>query len=39
MIIGQVNLRDAINRQVDFTSNGKQYKLSQNPAVLLVRYV
>jgi malate synthase len=39
MIIGQVNLRDAINRQIDFTSNGKQYKLSQNPAVLLVRYV
>ncbi|KIK48391.1 hypothetical protein CY34DRAFT_72065 [Suillus luteus UH-Slu-Lm8-n1] len=37
MIIGQVNLRDAINRQIDFTSNGKQYKLSQNPAVLLVR--
>ncbi|KAG1760345.1 malate synthase [Suillus occidentalis] len=37
MIIGQVNLRDAVNRQIDFTSNGKQYKLSQNPAVLLVR--
>lgn len=37
MIIGQVNLRDAINRQIDFSSNGKQYKLSENPAVLLVR--
>jgi malate synthase len=39
MIIGQVNLRDAINRKIDFASNGKQYKLSENPAVLLVRYV
>ncbi|KAG1757811.1 malate synthase [Suillus lakei] len=37
MIIGQVNLRDAINRQIDFASSGKQYRLSENPAVLLVR--
>ncbi|KAG2369552.1 malate synthase [Suillus spraguei] len=37
MIIGQVNLRDAIKRQIDFTSGSKQYKLSANPAVLLVR--
>ncbi|KAI9460481.1 malate synthase [Lactarius psammicola] len=37
MIEGQVNLRDAIRRQVDFESNGKQYKLSPNPAVLIVR--
>ncbi|KAG1828389.1 malate synthase [Suillus variegatus] len=37
MIVGQVNLRDAINRQIDFSSSGKQYKLSENPAVLLVR--
>ncbi|KAG2075138.1 malate synthase [Suillus decipiens] len=37
MIIGQVNLRDAIRRQIDFTSGSKQYKLSENPAVLLVR--
>jgi malate synthase len=39
VIVGQVNLRDAINRQIDFSSSGKQYKLSENPAVLLVRYV
>jgi malate synthase len=37
VIVGQVNLRDAINRQIDFSSSGKQYKLSENPAVLLVR--
>ncbi len=37
MIDGQVNLRDAIRRQIDFESNGKQYKLSPNPAVLIVR--
>ncbi|ETW80666.1 hypothetical protein HETIRDRAFT_427649 [Heterobasidion irregulare TC 32-1] len=37
MIEGQVNLRDAIRRQIDFESNGKQYKLSPNPAVLIVR--
>ncbi|KAI0305676.1 malate synthase [Multifurca ochricompacta] len=37
MIEGQVNLRDAIRRKIDFESNGKQYKLSPNPAVLIVR--
>jgi len=37
MINGQVNLRDAIRRQIDFESGGKKYKLSENPAVLLVR--
>src|SRR6266446_3041488 len=37
MLEGQVNLRDAIRRQIDFESNGKQYKLSPNPAVLIVR--
>ncbi|KAF7321864.1 Malate synthase [Mycena kentingensis (nom. inval.)] len=37
MITGQVNLRDAIRRQIDFESNGKQYKLSEKPAVLIVR--
>ncbi|KAF8260718.1 malate synthase [Lactarius quietus] len=37
MIEGQINLRDAIRRQVDFESNGKQYKLSPKPAVLIVR--
>ncbi|KAI0745968.1 malate synthase [Earliella scabrosa] len=37
MIQGQVNLRDAIRRQIDFESGGKSYKLSENPAVLIVR--
>lgn len=37
MILGQVNMYDAIRRQIDFETNGKQYKLSENPAVLLVR--
>ena len=38
MINGQVNLHDAIRRQIDFVSGGKPYKLVENPAVLLVRY-
>ncbi|KAL1681753.1 malate synthase [Schizophyllum commune] len=37
IVNGQLNLRDAIRRQIDFDSNGKAYKLSQNPAVLIVR--
>ncbi|KAJ7187878.1 malate synthase [Mycena filopes] len=37
LINGQVNLRDAIRRNIDFESGGKSYKLSENPAVLLVR--
>ncbi|THH10509.1 hypothetical protein EW145_g1264 [Phellinidium pouzarii] len=37
LINGQVNLRDAIRRQIDFESNGKQYKLKENPAVLIIR--
>ncbi|KAG1871262.1 malate synthase [Suillus subalutaceus] len=37
MINGQVNLRDAIKRQIDFESGGKKYKLSEKPAVLIVR--
>lgn len=37
MLNGQINLRDAIRRQIDFESGGKAYKLSENPAVLLVR--
>jgi len=39
MINGQVNLRDAIRRQIDFEIGGKTYKLVQKPAVLLVRYI
>ncbi|KAG6897780.1 hypothetical protein C0992_011193 [Termitomyces sp. T32_za158] len=37
MINGQVNLRDAVRRKIDFESNGKQYKLAAQPAVLIVR--
>ncbi|KAF8528038.1 malate synthase [Hysterangium stoloniferum] len=37
MINGQLNLYDAIRRQVDFEQGGKFYKLSSNPAVLIVR--
>ncbi|KAI0775774.1 malate synthase [Trametes elegans] len=37
MLNGQINLRDAILRQIDFESNGKAYKLKENPAVLIVR--
>jgi len=39
MVNGQINLRDAIKRQIDFEAGGKQYKLSENPAVLIVRSV
>jgi hypothetical protein len=38
MINGQVNLRDAVARKVDFEAGGKSYKLTENPAVLIVRY-
>ncbi|MES2520257.1 MAG: malate synthase A, partial [Bacteroidota bacterium] len=35
---GQINLRDAIRKQIDFTAdNGKQYALKENIAVLKVR--
>lgn len=36
---GQINLRDAIRRQIDFEIGGKSYKLSEKPAVLIVRCV
>jgi malate synthase len=37
-IDGQVNLRDAIRRQIDFTAeNGKTYKLNEETATLMVR--
>jgi len=39
LVTGQVNLYDAVRRQIDFEAGGKQYKLSQKPAVLIVRYV
>ncbi|RBW66100.1 malate synthase A [Vibrionales bacterium C3R12] len=36
---GQVNLRDAVNGDISYTneSNGKQYQLSDDPAVLICR--
>lgn len=34
---GQVNLKDAVNRTIDFTVNGKQYALNERLATLLVR--
>jgi malate synthase len=35
---GQLNLRDAVRRTIEFTApNGKQYRLGDSPAVLLVR--
>jgi malate synthase len=38
MVDGQINLYDAIRRQVDFTNElGKAYTLSENPATLMVR--
>ncbi|RDB16938.1 Malate synthase, glyoxysomal [Hypsizygus marmoreus] len=37
LLNGQINLRDAILRKIDFESNGKQYKLSAKPATLIVR--
>ncbi|MDX2303888.1 MAG: malate synthase A [Microscillaceae bacterium] len=38
MIEGQINLKDAIRRQIDYTAeNGKSYKLNENTAVLFVR--
>ena len=39
MIAGQINMRDAVNQTIELTqaSNGKQYKLKEQSAVLLVR--
>lgn len=38
VISGQANLRDAVARQIDFvTPEGKAYRLSETPAVLIVR--
>ncbi|KDQ57409.1 hypothetical protein JAAARDRAFT_58033 [Jaapia argillacea MUCL 33604] len=37
LLNGQVNLRDAIRRQIDFEIAGKKYKLTDKPAVLIVR--
>ncbi len=38
VVAGQINLRDAVNRTIDFTNpNGKQYRLNNEIAVLIVR--
>lgn len=34
---GQVNLRDAVNRSISLDSGGKQYRLNEKTAVLIVR--
>lgn len=41
MINGQVNLYDAIRRNIDFTLNGKQYALRKDAELptLIVRWV
>jgi malate synthase len=36
-IQGQINLRDAIRREIDFESGGKKYQLNDKTATLLVR--
>src|SRR5688500_8227568 len=38
VVQGQINLRDAVNRTIDFSSpDGKQYRLNANVATLIVR--
>ncbi len=38
MVDGHINLRDAVRRTITYTSpEGKHYRLSDNPAVLMVR--
>lgn len=38
IILGQINLKDAVNRTIEYTNeNGKVYKLIDQPAVLFVR--
>ncbi len=38
MVQGQINLRDAVRRTIDFTApTGKHYVLSEQPATLMVR--
>jgi len=37
MIDGQVNLRDAVRRTIGFEQGGKQYRLKDEPAVLIPR--
>ncbi|MCB9869901.1 MAG: malate synthase A [Planctomycetes bacterium] len=39
MVEGQINLRDAVRREIEFVhpTTGKQYRLGPNPATLMVR--
>ena len=37
VVNGQINLRDAINKTISYNSNGKEYKLNDKTAVLIVR--
>ncbi|KAF5377702.1 hypothetical protein D9757_009374 [Collybiopsis confluens] len=37
MVSGQLNLHDAIKREIDFETGGKSYRLSPTPCVLIVR--
>jgi malate synthase len=37
IVQGQVNLRDAVNRSIEFESGGKQYALNERTATLIVR--
>ena len=37
VIQGQVNLRDAVNRSIEFDANGKHYALNDTTATLIVR--
>ena len=37
VVNGQINLRDAINKTISYSSNGKEYKLNDKTAVLIVR--
>ncbi|KAJ3755056.1 malate synthase [Lentinula raphanica] len=37
LVNGQLNLRDAIRREIDFETGGKSYKLVERPCVLIVR--
>lgn len=37
ILSGQQNLKDAIRREIDFETEGKEYKLNEKTAVLMVR--
>lgn len=37
MVEGQINIMDAVRRNISLTANGKEYKLNAKTAVLLVR--